>query len=79
MAATSPVRPAVAPMPRGTAIAPARVAALYAKVRDAERERVRVLGYDDGRGDRSAARRRAAGAGDVNAGPSWTRTTETEE
>ena len=39
---------------------PVAVAAVYEKVRDAKRERIRVLGYDDGAGDRNAVRRRAA-------------------
>ena len=39
---------------------PAAVAAMYEKVREAKLERIRVLGYDDGAGDRNAVRRRAA-------------------
>ena len=34
--------------------------AAHEKVRDAKFERVRLLGYDDGAGDRDAVRRRAA-------------------
>ena len=39
---------------------PDGIAAAHERVRDAKQERVRLLGYDDGAGDRDAVQRRVA-------------------